>query len=80
MKDFSDINLISDARIYNTSSRVRIPAINQIVLLQNINGYYAAIIIHALKDDSRGDLNDEVTFKYVIQTNGSPDFTNTGEC
>ena len=74
-KDLSDINQIADARIYDSSSRTRTPAINQIVVLQNINGFYAAIKILALKDDTRGDYNDEVTFEYVIQTNGSPIFT-----
>jgi hypothetical protein len=77
VKDISRIELISDARKYDTSSRVRNPAINQIAILQNNNGFYAAIKILAIKDDSRGDLDDEVTFEYVIQTNGSPDFTNT---
>jgi hypothetical protein len=77
VKDISKIELITDARSYDTSSRSRCPAINQIVLLQNRNGFYAAIKILAIQDDSRGALNDEVTFEYVIQTNGSPNFTNT---
>lgn len=76
-KGVSEIELITDARNYDTSSRVRTPAINQVVVLQNSNGFYAALKILALQDDTRGALNDEVTFEYVIQTNGSPDFTNT---
>jgi len=76
VKDVPEIKLISDARNYDNSSRVRCPAINQIVVLQNNNGFYAAIKILAIKDDTRGSLNDEVTFEYVIQTNGSPGFTN----
>ena len=74
VKDLSDINQIADARIYDSSSRIRTPIINQIVVLQNINGFYAAIKILALKDDKRGDYNDEITFEYVIQTNGSSVF------
>ena len=74
-KDVSDINEIKDARIYDGSSRIRRPNINQIAVLQNTNGFFAAIKILAIKDDTRGDGNDEITFEYKIQTNGSPDFT-----
>lgn len=66
---------IYDARVYDDSSRVRIPKINEIALLQNTNGFYAAIKILEIKDDTRGDKNDEITFEYRIQTNGSPDFS-----
>ncbi|MCL2570224.1 MAG: hypothetical protein FWE16_03400 [Firmicutes bacterium] len=76
VKDVSDINMIRDTSIYDSSSRTRAPSLNQIVVLQNINGYFAAIKILSLKDDTRGDLNDEVEFEYVIQINGSSDFTN----
>ena len=56
VKNLSFIHQITDARIYDTSSRVRTPTINQIVILQNINGFYAAIKVLALKDDTRGCL------------------------
>jgi hypothetical protein len=79
VKDLSKIELITDARSYDTSSRDRCPAINQIVVIQNTNGFYAAIKILAIEDDTRGVLNDKITFEYVIQTNGSPDFTRIGE-
>lgn len=75
-KDANEISQIVDARQYDGSSRVRRPNINQIAVLQNSNGFYAAIKILAIKDDTRGDANDEVTFEYKIQTNGSPNFTN----
>lgn len=70
--EFSDI---SDARIYDSSSRLRRPKINEIAVLQNENGFYAAIKIIDIKDDTRGDEKDEITFIYKIQSNGSPDFT-----
>jgi len=76
VKDVSEICKISDASKYDSSSRTRCPAINQIVLFQNKNDFYAAIKILEIKDDSRGAENDEVTFEYVIQTNGSPSFVN----
>jgi hypothetical protein len=75
-KDVSEINEIVDARQYDGSSRVRRPNINQIAVLQNSNGFYAAIKILAIKDDTRGEEYDEVIFEYKIQSNGSPDFAN----
>lgn len=76
VKDSGEIRQIKDARIYDSSSRARTANINQIAIYQNVNGFYAAIKILDIKDDSRGSENDEVTFEYFIQTNGSPDFTN----
>ncbi len=75
-KGIEEINSIKDARLFDSSSRVRRPSINEIAVMQNTNGFYSAIKILDIKDDTRMDNNDEVTFEYVIQTNGSPDFTN----
>lgn len=75
-KDVNEISEIVDARQYDGSSRVRRPNINQIAVLQNSYGFYAAIKILAIKDDTRGEEYDEVIFEYKIQTNGSPDFSN----
>ncbi len=74
-RDVSDISSIKDARNYDGSSRVRRSSINQVAVLQNTNGFYTAIKILNIKDDTRSDENDEITFEYCIQTNGSPDFT-----
>ena len=74
VNDTDNIKSIKDARNYDTSSRVRRPNVNQIAIIQNVNGFYAAIKILSIKDDTRGHLNDEVTFEYIIQTNGTPDF------
>jgi hypothetical protein len=74
-KGVGDINEIIDSRGYDTSSRARTVHVGQIVILQNKSGFYAAIIVLSIKDDTSSDENDEVTFKYQIQTNGSPDFT-----
>lgn len=75
VKDADKLNLITDARKYDYSSRTRCPTINQIVLLQNSFGFYAAIKILSIKDDLRGAKFDEITLEYAIQTNGTPDFT-----
>jgi len=75
VKDTSEIKKIKDARIYDNSSRTRTVHLNQIGVLQNENGFYAAIKVLAIKADGDSKGNDELTFEYYIQTNGSPDFT-----
>ncbi|MYG41130.1 MAG: TIR domain-containing protein [Nitrospira sp. SB0677_bin_15] len=75
VKDKQEISSINDARVYDGSSRVRSPNVGQIVLLQNMNGFFAALKVLDIKDDTRGSQWDELTFEYVIQTNGTPDFT-----
>lgn len=74
-KGIEHIADIEDARIFDGSSRVRRPRIGQVAVLQNTNGFYAAIKIISVKDDSRGPDEDEVVFDYLIQTNGSSKFT-----
>ena len=75
VKDKQDISSIDDARVYDGSSRIRTPNVGQIVLVQNTNGFFAALKILDIKDDTRGSQFDELTFEYVIQTNGTPAFT-----
>jgi hypothetical protein len=74
-KGEKDIRTIKDVRVFDGSSRIRRPNINEVAVLQNTNGFYAGIKILDIKDDTRGEENDEITFDYFIQTNGSPDFT-----
>ena len=73
-KGCSEFEDIVDARKFDGSSKIRRPKIGQVAVLQNENGYWAAIKVLEVKDDTRGDDHDEVTFDYVIQTNGSPSF------
>ena len=74
VKDCSEFEDIVDARIYDGSSRIRRPKVGQMAVLQNENGYWAAIKVLGIKDDTRSDDHDEVIFDYVIQTNGSHSF------
>lgn len=74
VKEKSNIDEIEDARVYDNSSRVRNVNIDQIAILKNKNGFFAAVKVLSIKDDSRGDDADEVTFEYHIQSNGSPVF------
>ncbi len=75
VKDFANIKEIKDARNYDTSSRARTIHAGQITVLQNKNGFYAAIKVLDVKADQNGKGKDELTFEYLIQSNGSPDFT-----
>lgn len=75
VKDKQSICDIDDAGVYDGSSRARSPKLNQIAVIQNMNGFFAAIKVLDIKDDTWGSEFDEVTFEYLIQTNGSPDFT-----
>lgn len=73
-KNITEFREVMDARQWDTSSRYRNIKLNEIAVLQNTNGFYALIKVLEIKDDSRGDENDEITFQYKIQTNGSPSF------
>ncbi|MGZ3883211.1 MAG: toll/interleukin-1 receptor domain-containing protein [Flavisolibacter sp.] len=75
VKDIANINEIKDARGYDASSRTRTAYSGQMVVLQNKNGFYAVLKVHNVKANFDGKGKDELTFDYVIQTNGSPDFT-----
>jgi len=43
-----------------------------VAILRNTNGFYAAIKIIDIKDDKRNSESDELTFRFAIQTDGSP--------
>ena len=74
VKDRQQISEIDDARIYDGSSRTRHLKFGQIAVIKNANGFFAAIKIISIKDDTRGSQFDELIFDYVIQTNGTPSF------
>ena len=65
---------ISKAEALDFTSRSRKPMKNEIVVLQNIRGFYAAILVIDIKD-RRKHTNDQLRFKYVIQPDGSGDFS-----
>ena len=64
-----------NARSLDYTSRYRKPCVGQIVLFRNRNGFYAAARLLKIKDDSRGDDHDELRFQYVIQADGSDNFS-----
>jgi hypothetical protein len=66
---------IKDASLLDFTSRVRSPELNQIVILENHCGRYAAIKIVKIQDDSRSHETDLLKFDYWILENGSDDFS-----
>ncbi len=75
-KEIQTISDVTEAKNLNFTSRCRTVEMNQIAILKNMEGLYAAIQILGIKDDTRGDQNDEVRFRYVIQLDGSDNFSN----
>ena len=73
--DWSDIEQVTDAGSLDYTSRHRTPAVGGIVVLRNIYGFYAALKLLDIQDNTRGVQHDELRFEYCIQTDGSDDFT-----
>lgn len=66
---------ISNAVDLDFTSRTRTPRIGEIAVFRNVHGFYAAVQVLEIKDDTRGDDRDELRFRYAIQTDGSDDFS-----
>ncbi len=73
----SSIESIKDARRFDYSSRSHRPRMGQIVLLENIQGAFAALKIIAIKDKHRGDSYDELTVEWAILPVGQRDFSHS---
>lgn len=56
------------------SSRSRTPNEGDVVVLKNKYSNYAALKISDIKDSTRSDMTDELTFSYVINPDGGDDF------
>ncbi|MFZ2148452.1 MAG: hypothetical protein WAV28_14650 [Sedimentisphaerales bacterium] len=72
--DAKEISEISDATQCDMSSKYRTPREGEIVVARNKNGYYAAMKVLDVKDRTRDDDKDELTFEYVILSNRKADF------
>jgi len=70
-KDVKEIEEVSDAGAYDFSSRVRTVRKSGVVIFRNKNNVYAALKIIDIKDDSRRDKSDEITFEFEIIKSGS---------
>ena len=71
---WTDIDQVADAASLDYTSRVRTPSVGQVVVFRNVDGFYAAVKVLDIKDDTRGDDSDELRFRYAIQPDGSDNF------
>jgi len=67
--DLDEISAIKDARVYDTSSRVRTARLGDIVVWRNVAGYYLATKIEQLQSRSHGDSVYRLAFSYQIAPN-----------
>ena len=74
-RGLTSISQLKNAASLDYSSRVRTPRLGQVVVLRNTSGFYAALHVLEIRDDSRNDDRDELRFRYAIQSDGSDDFT-----
>jgi hypothetical protein len=70
-----DVVDVDDAASLDYTSRVRSPRLGQVVVLENVNGFLAALRLTSIKDSTRWDGPDELAFDYWILRDGSRDFS-----
>jgi hypothetical protein len=66
---------VADASTYDFTSRTRQLQIGDVAVLRNVQGFYAAIQILKIQDNTRGADRDEVQIRFAIQSDGSPSFS-----
>jgi hypothetical protein len=66
---------VADASAYDFTSRTRRPQLGEVALLRNVRGFYAAVQILSIKDDTRGADRDEIRIRFAVQPDGSPSFS-----
>jgi len=74
----TSVSKICDAGILDYTSRTRMPREGQVVVLENTNGFFAALRIVDIKDNTRSDDRDELSFEYWILRDGGKDFSSVG--
>ena len=73
-QDWIDIDQVASAASLDYTSRYRTPPVGQVVVFRNTAGFYAAVQVLEIKDDTQGDDSDELRFRYAIQVDGSDNF------
>jgi len=68
------IGAIHDASVYDTSSRVRSVHLGEILVWQNVAGYFLATKVLRLSSRTHGKPNDQLEFRYAIQANRTASF------
>lgn len=69
------IEQITDASAYDFTSRSRTLQTGEIAVLRNANGFFAAVQILGVDDDTRGAPSDALTMRYLILPGGEHDFS-----
>ena len=69
---------LRDVSTLDFTSRHRHAKEGQMVVLQNVNGFYAVVEVLDVKDDGYGDVENQLFFRYWILTDGSSDFSALG--
>lgn len=69
------IEQITDASAYDFTSRSRTLQTGEIAVLRNTNGFFAAVQILGVDDDTRGAPSDALTMRYLILPGGEHDFS-----
>jgi len=75
VSDVKEINEITDAAAYDSSSRTRNPFVGEIVVWRNTADYYLATQIVKINVREKNSGSDTVTLKYKIAPNKSTSFT-----
>ena len=73
-KRCTSISQVLNAELLDFTSRARTVPRGEVAVLRNTKGFYAAVRVLGIKDDSRRDDRDELRFRYAIQTDGSDGF------
>ena len=71
----ASISEVLSAESLDYTSRARTVSLGGVAVLRNTKGFYAAIHVLGIKDDSRSDDRDEIRFRYAIQADGSDNFS-----
>jgi len=71
---YTSIGQILNAESLDYTSRYQTLKCGEIVVLRNVNKFYAAVHVMEIKDKSRSDGEDELRLRYVIQADGSDNF------
>ncbi len=70
----TSISSVSNAETLDYTSPARTVGLGGVAVLRNTAGFYAALHVTGIKDDSRGHPEDELRFRYAIQADGSDSF------
>ena len=69
------LSSLSDVSALDFTSRTRCPQVGQFVVFQNTKGFFALVRIESIGIATRGDVRNELRFRYWIREDGGADFS-----